>query len=149
MIVDDFQRLLIERECERLIHAYTHLIDYGEAARVADLFTDDGTCESPEATLIGRDRIRDSFQARQDRTDRTSRHVCTNALLNVIDERQAEGVVYFTLYRHDGGDLGRPAPLEGPLMVGEYRDRFVRTDAGWRFARRKTGVGFYRREKRT
>lgn len=149
MTVDDLARLLIERACERLIAAYTHHIDFGEAARVAELFTEDGIWESPEAALVGRGRIQDSLQARQDRTNRTSRHVCTNALFNVIDERHVQGVVYFTLYRHDGDGDRRAAPLDGPLMVGEYRDRFVRTEDGWRFAHRKTEVGFYRRDKRT
>ena len=39
------------------------------------------------------------------------------------------------------------APLEGPQIVGEYRDRFVRTPDGWRFARREIEVSFLRRSE--
>lgn len=140
------KQALIERECARLVTAYTHLIDFGNAAHVADLFTDDGTWESPESVLRGRDEIRKSFQARQDNTLRASRHVCTNLLVEVLDEAHAGGVVYFSLYRHDGDTHGRAAPLNGPLVVGQYRDRFVCTADGWFFASRKAEVAFVRRD---
>ena len=37
--MDPIERLLAERECERLVYAYCHLIDHGEAGEVGDLFT--------------------------------------------------------------------------------------------------------------
>ncbi|MCH8850460.1 MAG: nuclear transport factor 2 family protein [Chloroflexi bacterium] len=73
-----------------------------------------------------------------------SRHVCNDFLLNIIDEDHAEGTVYLTLYRHDGEPGRRLSPLEGPQMVGEYRDRFVRTSEGWRFAHREIEISFLR-----
>ena len=46
------------------------------------------------------------------------------------------------------GGLGALAQsgLEGPVVVGEYRNRFVRTDAGWRFAERISRVSFVRED---
>jgi hypothetical protein len=41
MANDALSRLLDERACERLVIDYTHLVDFGEAARIADLFTED------------------------------------------------------------------------------------------------------------
>ena len=38
------------------------------------------------------------------------------------------------------------SPLEGPALVGEYRDRFVRTAEGWRFEERRICVSFVREE---
>ena len=36
--------------------------------------------------------------------------------------------------------------MEGqPVLVGEYRDGFVRTPDGWRYADREIGVSFLRR----
>jgi ketosteroid isomerase-like protein len=142
--MEDLERLLIERECERLVTAYCHYVDHGEAARVADLFTEDGVWKSPEVTMRGREELRRGFGGRQARRDRMSRHVCNNLLLEIRDAEHAEGVVYLTLYRHDGPEGRRISPLEQPEMVGEYRDRFVRTSEGWRFAHREIEVSFVR-----
>jgi ketosteroid isomerase-like protein len=147
--MDNIETLEIERECERLVTRYCHHCDHGEAARVADLFTEDGIWESPEAKLVGRDQIREGFQRRQDMKERMSRHVCNNLLVDVVNENEAEGTVYLTLYRHDG-EAGRPfAPLDGPVMVGEYRDHFLKTDEGWRISRRTVVVSFLNVGKET
>jgi ketosteroid isomerase-like protein len=130
------------RECERLVYRYASLIDFGEAEKVAELFAPDGVWESPQGRLEGNSAIRDQFRRRQD-SQRRSRHVCTNVVIDVVDDHTATGLTYFTLYRHDGGEDG-PAPLDGPAMVGEYRDRFVRTEDGWRFLRREAAVAFLR-----
>ncbi len=138
----DLERLLIERECERLVTRYCHLVDHGEAAKVADLFDENGIWRSPDVTMRGFDEIREGFEARQSHRRRMSRHVCSNLAIDVIDERNATGCVYMTLYRHDGEPEREVSPLVGPVMVGEYRDRFVRTIFGWRFAERETVVSF-------
>jgi uncharacterized protein (TIGR02246 family) len=140
--MDDLQTLLIERACQRLVTDYCHFVDHGEAARVADQFTEDGVWASPENTMTGRDAIRRGFERRQANTARMSRHVCDNFRLDVIDADHAEGVVYLTLFRHDGEPGRRTSPVGTPELVGEYRDRFVRTADGWRFARREIAVSF-------
>lgn len=142
-MVDDTSRVRIERACEALVVNYTHYVDFGEAARVAELFTHDGVWESGETSMVGAEQIRRGFESRQKMTGRTSRHACTNLHVDVIDERNAQGLVYFTLYRHDGD--ATPAPLDGPLMVGQYRDRFVLTDDGWRFTHRTAEAAFVRK----
>ena len=65
------------------------------------------------------------------------RRKCEDLLIDVIDENNATGVVYLTLYRHDGEVGRRSAPSDVPEIVGEYRDQFVRTVDGWRFKRIK------------
>lgn len=140
--MDALQRMLIERECERLVTRYCHLVDHGQAAQVAELFTEDGAWASPEATVTGREQIRASFQRRQDAAARMSRHVCGNLLIDVEDADHASGVVYLTLYRHDGDPARRISPSAAPSVVGEYRDRFRRTPDGWRIARREVEVSF-------
>jgi len=140
--MDDLQRMLIERECQRLVAQYCHVIDHGEAERVAELFSEDGVWAGPGTRMQGNDQVREGFALRQANAGRMSRHVCNNLLIDVIDEDHAAGVVYLTLYRHDG-EVGRSvSPLDGPVVVGEYRDRFVRTNRGWRFSERITRVSF-------
>jgi ketosteroid isomerase-like protein len=140
--MDDLQRLLIERACGRLVAQYCHVIDHGEAARVAELFTEDGVWASPENTMTGRAAILKGFTNRQNNKGRMSRHVCNNLLLDVIDENTASGVVYLTLYRHDAEEGRRTSPAQPPAVVGEYRDRFRNTADGWRFERREIVVSF-------
>jgi ketosteroid isomerase-like protein len=142
--MDDTERLLIERACERLVQAYCHLTDHGRAAEVAELFTEDGVWVSAENTMSGRAGIQRGFLRRQENAARMSRHVCSNLLIEVMDSDTAKGVVYLTLYRHDGEPGRLLSPLEGPIMVGEYSDTFVRTADGWRFKRRDVTICFSR-----
>jgi hypothetical protein len=142
------KRLQIERECERLVTRYCHYVDHGQAERIAELFTKDGAWRAPGIEMKGHEELRRGFAARQANRGRMSRHVCSNLLVDVIDADTATGVVYLTLYRHDGEEGRRTSPLEGPEMVGEYRDRFVRTPDGWRIAERSTHVDFVREAPR-
>ena len=145
--MENLERLLIERECERLVTAYCHYVDHDQAERIAELFCDDGVWKSVEVTLDGREQIRKAMAERQANVGRMSRHVCNNFLIDVIDEEHAEGTVYLTLYRHDGKEGRRLSPLGVPAMVGEYKDRFLRTPQGWRIAHREVAVNFLRREE--
>ena len=148
--IDPTQRLLIERDCERLVIDCCHFVDHGQASRIADLFSEDGVWTAPGLfTTSGREALRKGMAAREAKSFRTARHLCSNFRLEILDANHAEGVVYVTIYRHDGREgeeTGKgPSPLEEPpLMVGEYRDRFVRTAEGWRIARREVGAAFVR-----
>jgi len=135
----------IEHACQRLMYRYCHLVDHGEAGQVADLFTEDGECEIvPGRPMRGKTILAKVFAARQAQAGLMSKHVCTTAVIDVIDEDRAIGTVYLTLFRHEG-EPGRVfSPLEGPFMVGEYRDEFARTVDGWRFAKRSLHVEFRR-----
>jgi len=128
----------IEAACARLVVSYTHLVDGGRAADIADLFAENGVWSSPQQRMKGRAALRAGFASRQAQTERTSRHVCTNLLVDVVDADHATGLVYLSLYRHDGDDVG-PAV---PALIGDYRDTFVRTPDGWRFDERHLTVAF-------
>ncbi len=143
--MNELERMAIERSCERLMVEYCHLVDHGQAAKIADLFTDDGVWKSPAATMSGREQVRKGFERRQAQTERMSRHVCNNMLVSVLDADNAEGTVYLTLFRHDGDEARKVSPLDGqPEIVGEYRDRFRKTPDGWRFTHREIHVSFVR-----
>jgi SnoaL-like domain len=144
--VDELSRLLAERACERLIVQYCRFVDFGEASRIAELFTEDGRWEGVELTLSGREAIRDWFTRREGLARRVSRHVCTNLAIDVASEDEASGLCYMINYRHDrrDGELTLPVPVEVPKFVGELHDRFRRTDEGWRFSRRRVELSFMR-----
>jgi hypothetical protein len=147
--MDDLERVLAERACERLIVDYCRLVDFGNAAGIAELFTEDGVWQGTDLVLDGRDEIRAWFQRREGVTRRVSRHVCTNVGIDVLSEDEAEGLCYLVNYRHDRqeGDTSLPVPADHPKWVGELRDRFRRTPDGWRFAHRQVDVAFRRRRK--
>ncbi len=135
---------LIEHYCARLATTYCHLVDHGQAALAADLFSDDGVWRFGGIVWNGRSAIAAGLKARQDNTGRMSRHVCTNLLVDVIGATKATGVVYLTLYRHDGPAGRAESPMDLPTFVGEYRDEFVLTDQGWRISHRELHVSFRR-----
>jgi ketosteroid isomerase-like protein len=98
--MDDLQRLLAERACERLINEYARRVDFGEAAAIADLFTEDGRWEGDQV-FAGRAQIREWFAGRQDVSRRVSRHVCTNVMVEVLSPTAARSHCYMINYRHD------------------------------------------------
>ena len=134
--MDDLARLIAEHECASLMIRYTHLVDEGQASLVADLFVPDGVWESPDARLDGQEAIRTAF-LRREQSSRSSRHICTNIAIDVHADDEATGLCYLTLFRTDGAPRGTT-----PDLVGVYRDRFVRTEQGWRFVSRTTEVTF-------
>ena len=141
----ELESLLIERACARLVALYTHRVDFGDAESVAELFAEDGVWEVGDTRFEGRDALRAMLRNRQEMSGRRSRHVCTNLAVDVVDPDHATGLVYLSLYRHDFGSTERDegvAPGGPPVAVGQYRDRFVRTADGWRFAWRRAELAF-------
>jgi hypothetical protein len=143
--LDPVERLLAERACERLVYTYARLLDFGDEARVPDLFTDDGVWEMPgRIRFAGRAELEAGIPTRLVAPGRTARHVCTNVTIDVLGPDEAVGFSYMINYRHDppSGLAERPAPSGAPVYMGEYHDRFVRTPDGWRFALRRTELAF-------
>jgi SnoaL-like domain len=145
--MDELARLLSERACERLIVHYCQLVDFGNAAQIADLFCEDGEWRGVDLHLQGRDQIRAWFSERERLTRRVSRHICTNVAVDLVSDDEAESLCYMVNYRHDSRDAEPhlPVTLEVPKFVGELHDRFRRTADGWRFQSRTVELSFVRR----
>lgn len=144
--MDDLTRLVAERDCAALILQYSRFVDFGEASRLAELFTPDGVWAADELVLRGHDEIRAHFARREGVVRRVSRHVCTNIAIEVLSESEAHGIAYFLNFRHDRreDDLSLPVPVALPKYSGEYHDHFVRTTEGWRFSRHRVDTTFLR-----
>ena len=137
----DQTREQIQQICEQLSIAYARAIDFRDYDEFAELFADDGVLDTG-VELNGRAAIRESLRHRPD--ELRSRHVLTNIFIDVLNEQEARGISYLTLYRHVGPESlqGGPVPFETPAAVGHYEDRFKRTREGWLFARRKLHFAF-------
>lgn len=141
LIENPLERMLIERECERLSIAYARHADYHDYDAFTNLFTEQGHLNAG-AALDGREAIRAAMAKRSDKL--RSRHVLSNIHIDVIDSSTATGISYLTLFRHIGTESLEPAAVEfdAPAAVGHYSDRFERTSEGWRFASRVLELAF-------
>ena len=137
------QRRAIEWECTRLINLYANLNDMGRWEEVAALYAEDGLMTRPTAPdkpVVGREALLESFLARP---PRASRHVCANIVVDVESAEAASAVSVILLFTGMADPAGGPAVRdEGPPLVGTYRDRFILTGEGWRFAERHGGLTF-------
>jgi uncharacterized protein (TIGR02246 family) len=143
----DTDRLLAERACERLMYEYARLVDTGQASRMEELFTEDGTWTGADGMVLdGRRQIGAAFTARQSLARRQSRHVITNVLVDVHGEGEASGVCYLINYRHDSatGTAEKPAPAGAPKFVGDYHLTFRLVEGDWRIASLRFDLVFRR-----
>ena len=124
---------------EQLIQRHAWLIDHGEADKVGELFAQDGALYGVGPDKIGRPAIAEWGRQRAAMSERRSRHVQSNMLIEAVAPDSARGWLVLTLYRHDGPDQGSATPL----LIAEYADRYAReTDGTWLFAERRLTVLF-------
>ena len=77
------------------------------------------------------------------RPPRASRHLVGNIVVEVESPSSASAFSVILLFTGKADpDGGRAARDEGPPLVGTYRDRFVLTGEGWRFAERHGDLTF-------
>lgn len=125
------ERRAIEQDCARLVALYANLNDAGRWDDVAALYASDGRMARPTAPddwIVGRDAILTAFLSRP---ARTTRHVCSNVVIDVVNAREATGESAMLLFTGEG------AP-----KVGSFHDRFVAVEGEWRFAERRGSLTF-------
>lgn len=121
------------RACERLIADYAYFRDREEAEPYAAVFAPNGVFEFRGTRFEGRHAIAARLTDGAGKV--ITRHVMSNVRIEPVSAAEAIGTSLVTLYQADLGDL--PRTVDGFLGIGEYHDRFVLTDDGWRIAHRK------------
>ncbi len=134
MNLNDLDRLLIEAECTRVVNQYANLIDFCRYDEFADLFAVHCYFHVTGDPLTSREQIRDRVYNRP--KEQLLRHVTTNIVIDVLDERSASGIAYFTVYRASTSEGPSEVLNFRPASVGHYKDKFVKTTEGWKFAER-------------
>jgi hypothetical protein len=122
----------IEWQCARLINLYAQLNDATRWEAVAALYAADGSMTrptAPDAPIIGREAILAAFRSRP---ARTTRHICSNIVIDVESATSARGSSAMLLF----------TSADAPPLVGGFEDRFVLTGEGWRFAERRGTLTF-------
>ena len=122
----------IEWECARLINLYAQLNDAARWAEVAALYAVDGRMTrptAPDAPIMSRDAILAAFRSRP---ARTTRHICSNIVIDVQSATAARGSSAMLLF----------TSADAPPLAGGFEDRFTLTGEGWRFAERRGTLTF-------
>src|SRR5437879_11998679 len=94
------ERLAIEAECARLVQEFSWSVDAFDYERVVSLFVADCTFSRADKAFKGIDGLRVSLNARP--RDRTTRHICTNIVIDVTDADRARGKAYCLVFGHRG-----------------------------------------------
>ena len=139
--MDEDRRRAIEWDCARVLTGFVNALDAGDYETMAGLMARNGVWMRPGGDTIGPAGL---LEAMQDRPrDLIVRHVVSNILIEVIDEDNATGITYLTVYRHHGPPPEKgPARLAGAHMVGVSYNRLVREPGGWRIAEKRTSRTF-------
>lgn len=118
------------RELTSMMFRYCELFDTAEFDAFAALFEHGEWHRAGPGAAAARSWIDENVYL-YDGTPRT-KHVSTNVIVEVAaDGASATGSAYVTIFQ------ALPAlPLQ-PIFSGRYRDRFVRADGGWHWARRE------------
>ncbi len=139
--MDEDRRRAIEWDCTRTLTRFINALDARDYETMAGLMAENGVWVRPGGNAVGPDGL---FEAMKDRPrDLVVRHVISNVAVEVIDEDNATGITYLTVYRHHGPPPeSGPAPLAGVHMVGVSHNRLVREGGGWRISEKRTSRTF-------
>ena len=133
----DLERLAAKEACQSASVEFGRLQDARRHDDLAALMTADGTY-----VRLGEALTVESFIAWIKTTPpNRTRHFVTPTHFTSVSEDHATGITYYTLYLYDG-DRETPYPLEGPFVVGEYHEEFVRTAEGWKIHCREARIIF-------
>jgi hypothetical protein len=115
------------------------LIDTKEYESLAGLYTKDAVFvrpTAPDQPIHGRDAILAQYEARP--RFKVTRHLVTNVLIDVLGGDKAKGLLYVLLVTGtvETETPSFPIAADSVQLVGEFRDDYVRTEAGWRIAKR-------------
>lgn len=123
-------------QIRNLVATYNNCGDRGRIDEFVEVFAPDGVLEISQQRLEGRAAIHRELSSiaggtRSDVDLAGSRHQLTTTRIEILDEDQAQGWIYFFVSRR--GTI---------LQEGTYMDRYVKTPAGWRIAHRRVKMLF-------
>ncbi len=129
----------LREELGDLITSFCWYADHGEAAKIPELFTEDGCLNAPGMVVQGKADLTELFEGRAKQTDRISRHLWSNMRILSVAEDLIELVVTATTYIGTGG---KPVSPE-TYVVGDSYETFEKNSAGaWRFKERRLDLIF-------
>ena len=143
--MSDDTRRAIESDCRDLAIRSIVLNDTQDWETLTDLFTEDAVFVrpiAPDDPIKGKEAILAQYKARP--KSRVTRHFATNVVIDVEGGDKARGLMYVLLISGTAETDPPKFPIKADpaLLVGEFRDDYVLTDAGWRIAKRDGSMIF-------
>lgn len=116
----------------KLMHQYSQCLDNGRLEDLVALFADDGVWDGSAwglAEVKGTEELRDFFEATiSTHAGSGTVHLVLNHIIDTAGDT-ATGTAYFQAFGLNPDGTRKDS-------LGVYTDQFVRTGAGWKFARR-------------
>lgn len=136
----------VEHACAALSVEYCEWVDAKEYDRLRDVFVADALFVSPaapEKEIRGADAIV-SYLSAIPRALGTQ-HLAFNVRVHVESSDAAAGSCRLVVFMADANEPETPEgrKLAAKQLIGIYRDRYVRTPAGWRIAERRGQTLFH------
>jgi len=135
--MDPLEELIIKDKCRELSLRFGRLQDERRYDDLPGLMTEDGTYTRLDEELT----ISDFIEWVGTMPPNKTRHFVTDIDFSEVLGVSATGVSYYTLYLY-GGEEETPYPLEGPFVVGEYHEKFIKTEKGWKIKSREARIIF-------
>jgi hypothetical protein len=120
--------LLMMVELHGLEADYWYEVDHNFGRSAPMFYERDGTFAIGANVLRGRDEIAGFYRRREERGDRTARHVITNPRLTVVTEDHARFESIMLLYADDGVPVLESKP---PVMIADVTTEYVRVSGTW------------------
>lgn len=144
--LSDNERRNIEQACSTLSVDYCEFVDAKEYERLREIFAADALFISPAApdsVLRGADAIVASLSRIP--AALITQHLAFNIRIHVDSSDAATGSCRLVVHMADANEPETPEgrKLAPKQLIGIYRDRYVRTPAGWRIAERRGNTLFH------
>lgn len=145
MPLSETAQIVVERAAERAVVKLWAALDGGDFDAVANSFTNDGVWHRQGKQLAGSAGVR-AAMAERPKSTRT-RHLITNAMVDAVDENNAEMQFYLTVYLHaaEPADAPPPAPMNVPIAVALAKASLCKDASGWKLRELKSSDTFRRK----
>lgn len=132
----------IQLACQASIMAFTAHFDADEFDAMLDWFAPDGTWVRADGTIQGLGQLK-AWVARRQPGQIFVRHQLSNLRFEALPEGRVRVHSYVAVFRHDGPPDGpRPAPMNGPALLGRYTDDMVLHEGRWKIHHKSVQIDF-------
>lgn len=131
------QQLSAKAEIKLLADGYAIHRDSLNAQAYADLFAEDGKFFYRGKVYAGREVLQQRIKDVNPLS--TTMHVMATSLITLVDEKNATGIHYATIYSKTLDkpvESGKTIPVQGFAVMGKYLDKYKVTKDGWKIAER-------------
>jgi hypothetical protein len=132
----------VQLACQASLMAFTAHFDADEFEAMAAWFAADGTWVRADGTLRGRTQLQ-AWLAQRVPGQIFVRHQVSNLRFEPLPDGRVRVHSYVAVYRHDGPPgQPRPAPMNGPVLLGRYTDDMVLEEGCWKIHHKSVQIDF-------